>query len=253
MEDDFAIFSVEIYKHVTLNLALQEVWDDAYCAFAYIDKSMGSGVQVEQVIGRALRQPGAQHFNPDLPRILKSVRAKLGAEMPGVAIEGYVNASARKRSHLVPKKHCAVPQIDIDSSAAKGPLNTSIQGIIDFRQNKAGTEGLGELQRAVQGIGDGSKGTLVVLDVPHANRVTARWLVRREMRMLHPEAVKPLEFDGRFDALAEITGGPQVSGRGPRRYLSREQRTDVRGELSILSRRHPGEPGQGQDLLERSA
>lgn len=220
-EEDFAIFSAGTYKHVIFNLALQEGWDDPSCAFAYIDKSMGSGVQVEQVIGRVLRQPGAQHFaDPDLntasfyirvdnkqefPRILKSVRAKLGAEMPGVSIEGYVDASARKRSHLTPKKHCTVPQIHIDSSAAKAPLNLSVQGIIDFRQNQAATVGIGELQRAVQGIGDGSKGTVEVLDVPHANRVTARWLVRREMRMLHPEAVKPLEFDGRFDALVEIT------------------------------------------------
>lgn len=83
--------------------------------------------------------------------------------------------------------------------------NAAIEGIIDFRENAAATIGRGELQRVVQGIGDDTRGAVQVLDVPHANRVTARWLVRREMRALHPEAVKPTEFDTRFDALVEIT------------------------------------------------
>ncbi len=89
---------------IIFNLALQEGWDDPACAFAYIDKSMGSTVQVEQIIGRVLRQPGARHYpDPDLstanfyirvdnkqefPRILKAVRARLGAELSEVQIEG---------------------------------------------------------------------------------------------------------------------------------------------------------------------
>nr|WP_294552939.1 hypothetical protein [uncultured Rhodopila sp.] len=182
---------------------------------------MGSGVQVEQVIGRVLRQPGAEHYaDPDLntasffirvddkqefPRILKSVRAKLGAEMPDVCIEGYTDASARKRSVQLPKKPMTVPQIHIDMSEATSAMQQAMAGIIDFRHVPSATFGPGQLQRAVQGIGDGSKGAIEVLDVPHANRVTARWLVRREMRALHPEAVKPIEFDARFDALVEVT------------------------------------------------
>lgn len=220
-EEDFAVFSAGNYKHVIFNLALQEGWDDPSCAFAYIDKSMGSGVQVEQVIGRVLRQPGAQHYpDPDLntasfyirvdnkqefPRILKSVRAKLGAEMPDVNIEGYTDSSTRKRSAQAPKKQMTVPQIHIDSSAATAAIKEAVTGIIDFRNAPTATVGIGQLQRARQGIGDGSRGAIEILDVPHANRVTARWLVRREMRAHHPEAVKPVDFDARFDALVEIT------------------------------------------------
>ena len=220
-EEDFAVFSAGSYKHIIFNLALQEGWDDPACAFAYIDKSMGSGVQVEQVIGRVLRQPGAHHYaDPDLntasfyirvdnkqefPRILKSVRAKLGAEIPDVSIEGYTDSSTRKRSVQIPKKRMTVPQIHIDMSDATSAMQQAMAGIIDFRQAPAATFGPGQLQRAIQGIGDGSKGVVEVLDVPHANRVTARWLVRREMRTLHPEAVKPIEFDAKFDALVEVT------------------------------------------------
>lgn len=220
-EQDFAVFSAGNYKHIIFNLALQEGWDDPACSFAYIDKSMGSGVQVEQVIGRALRQPGARHYpDPDLntasfyirvddkqefPRILKSVQAKLGSELPEVSIEGYTDPGTRKRASQEPKKVLTVPQIHIDSSAATEAMKAAMEGIIDFRENPAATSGRGELQRVVQSIGDGTRGTVQVLEVPHANRVTARWLIRREMRALHPEAVKPIQFDDRFDALVEIT------------------------------------------------
>ena len=46
------------FRHVIFNLSLQEGWDDPLAYFAYIDKSMESNIQVEQIIGRLLRQPG---------------------------------------------------------------------------------------------------------------------------------------------------------------------------------------------------
>ena len=47
------------FRHVIFNLSLQEGWDDPLAYFAYIDKSMESNIQVEQIVGRLLRQPGA--------------------------------------------------------------------------------------------------------------------------------------------------------------------------------------------------
>jgi type III restriction enzyme len=52
----------ESSSHIIFNLSLQEGWDDPECCFAYIDKDMGSPDQVTQVVGRVLRQPGAQHY-----------------------------------------------------------------------------------------------------------------------------------------------------------------------------------------------
>ena len=215
------MFSAGNYKHVIFNLFLQEGWDDPECAFAYIGKSMGSGVQVEQVIGRVLRQPGARH-HPDsdlntanfynrvnnkqeFPRILKAVQATIAAETPEVQIDGYTDPSKLKKASQQPKSIRTVPEIHIDASRAAEPRQAAPAGINDFRKNPEATFGPGELHRVVQAIGDGSKGDVEVLDVPHSSRVTARWLVRREMRMLHPEAVKSVEFDGKFDALIEIT------------------------------------------------
>jgi type III restriction enzyme len=62
-DKDYAAFTAGNFRHVIFNLSLQEGWDDPLCYFAYIDKSMESNVQVEQTIGRLLRQPGAKHYS----------------------------------------------------------------------------------------------------------------------------------------------------------------------------------------------
>ncbi len=61
-DSDYTEFTQGNYRHIIFNLSLQEGWDDPFCYFAYIDKSMDSRVQVEQVIGRLLRQPGGKHY-----------------------------------------------------------------------------------------------------------------------------------------------------------------------------------------------
>ena len=59
-DDDFDKFQEGGYSHIIFNLSLQEGWDDPECNLAYIHKSMGSKLQVQQLIGRFLRQPGRQ-------------------------------------------------------------------------------------------------------------------------------------------------------------------------------------------------
>src|SRR5262249_34234070 len=65
-DSDFDEFRAGDYQHIIFNLSLQEGWDDPACYLAYIDKSMGSSVQVEQLIGRVLRQYGATHYDTPL-------------------------------------------------------------------------------------------------------------------------------------------------------------------------------------------
>lgn len=65
-ENDFDDFAAGNYSHIIFNLALQEGWDDPACYCAYIDKSMGSSIQVEQIIGRVLRQYNAEHYDSPL-------------------------------------------------------------------------------------------------------------------------------------------------------------------------------------------
>lgn len=221
-DDDFSVFSAGNYKHVIFNLALQEGWDDPACSFAYIDKSMGSNVQVEQVIGRVLRQPGARHYpdavlntatffirmdgKQEFSEILKLVQEKLGAEIPEVTVAGYTDPKDRLRSILEPKKRLQVPAIHIDAMDSQEFLAVAMAGIHDYQLDTVNTVGKGDIQRAVQAVGDGSKAHVQTMEALHSNRVTARWIVRREMCSLFYHASEAIEWaDKRFDARIEIT------------------------------------------------
>lgn len=53
------------HTHIICNRALQEGWDDPEAYIEYFDDQSNSYVRISQVIGRALRQPSATHFDDD--------------------------------------------------------------------------------------------------------------------------------------------------------------------------------------------
>lgn len=53
------------HTHIICNRALQEGWDDPEAYIEYFDDESNSYVRIAQVIGRALRQPGPQHFSDE--------------------------------------------------------------------------------------------------------------------------------------------------------------------------------------------
>lgn len=53
------------HRHIICNRALQEGWDDPEAYVEYFDDESSSYTRIAQIIGRALRQPGAQHFADD--------------------------------------------------------------------------------------------------------------------------------------------------------------------------------------------
>lgn len=230
-EDDFSAFRDGEYRHIIFNLGLQEGWDDPECCFAYIDKSMGSNLQVEQVIGRVLRQPGVKHYpDPDLntanffirvdekqifPQIMDTVQRRLAAECPEVKLDGFIDNRDRARSHLDPKKNFAVPEIHIDSSAAIEPLYTAIRQLTDYTEGAAAnTVGEGEIVRYIQPVGKKATGQVERKRTPHSNQVTARWFIRREIQSLYPEVIKSIDWaDRKFDARIEITSPAAIALR----------------------------------------
>jgi type III restriction enzyme len=191
---------------------------------------MGSTIQVEQIIGRVIRQPGAKH-HPDLdlntahfyirigakqefPQILETVRRKIAAEYPEVKLDGYSDRKERERTRRDPRVELTVPQIHIDleeaikfrGSTAEGPFIDAIKQIIDYRGDTTNTTGRGERMRAVQPIGDGSKAPIETTQLHHSNRVMARWIVKRTVQTRYPPAAQSVDWsDGRFDARVEIT------------------------------------------------
>ena len=183
---------------------------------------MGSAIQVEQVIGRVLRQPGARHYpdpylntanfyiridsRQEFPRILDVVRKKIAAEMPDVKLEGYSDGRDRQRARMDPKDALTIPEIHINADEALEALQGEVNLIPDYTNDRANVEGPGELSRAVQSIGDGTQAVVEIRTREHSNRVIARWLIRRAMQTLYPEAVKTVDWaDPRFEARVEVT------------------------------------------------
>jgi len=53
------------YTHIIFNKKLQEGWDDPSVYVCYFDGKTDSATRVQQVLGRALRQPKATHFSDE--------------------------------------------------------------------------------------------------------------------------------------------------------------------------------------------
>jgi type III restriction enzyme len=54
------------HHHVIFNQSLQEGWDDPEAYLCYFDEQTKSYVRIQQIVGRVLRQPNAQHSRNDL-------------------------------------------------------------------------------------------------------------------------------------------------------------------------------------------
>jgi type III restriction enzyme len=227
-DGDYDRFIEGGYEHIIFNLSLQEGWDDPACAFAYIDKEMASGRQITQVIGRALRQPGARHY-PDpilntahfyirtdeqgvFESILKDVNQQLVSEHP--AIEVTVRSTNRRAdgNREVPSKVRVVPTTAIYSGGASEPIRKVVQRMLDFRSGGENTVGQGSRAHVLQEIGTGAGAHYEWIEVEHSNRVTARTIFKRELQRLYAGGVRraggPINLIdielSKLDALIEI-------------------------------------------------
>jgi type III restriction enzyme len=54
------------HHHIIFNQALQEGWDDPEAFLCYFDEETKSYVRIQQIVGRVLRQPNAQHAGNEL-------------------------------------------------------------------------------------------------------------------------------------------------------------------------------------------
>lgn len=220
-EDDYALFKEGNYRHIIFNLTLQEGWDDPECCLAYIDKSMGSNVQIEQVIGRVLRQPGAQHYADDdlntaeffvrmddrqaFTEILKLVQAKLASEAPETKLTAYVGKSGRASTHLEPKEARTLPSIHVDAEDVIEPIAEAISRLRDYRKDDIYTVGEGRNVRAIQTIGSGTAAVIEEHTTEHSNPVLARFVLRRALQAQLPKAANVINWaDPKFDARIEI-------------------------------------------------
>ena len=228
-DSDYDRFMAGDYRHIIFNLSLQEGWDDPACAFAYIDKEMGSPDQVTQIVGRVLRQPGAQHYASSnlntahfyirtderavFQAILADVERKLAAESPEISITVRRETHGGNKPYKEPLRPRQVPTVSVDSTYAHAPVAAIVEATNNYRNDTDNTVGKGGRIQVLQTIGEGTSAVEEWVEVAHSNRVTARWVMRREVQRLFPSRGdrehNPINLcdieDARFDALLEYS------------------------------------------------
>jgi type III restriction enzyme len=217
-DKDYDEFVAGDYRHVIFNLSLQEGWDDPLCYFAYIDKSMGSNIAVEQIIGRLLRQPGAQHYPVErlnsahvyvrvdrrgvFADLLKKVNKKLKSDAPGIKI--VETSPGKPKPESIPaKEEKRIYETAYVTDDAIGPIQELLEGLSDYRKddgtNTKSAGGRTLIQRMI-GVDDEMK--LEWEEFEHTSLVSARWLFQREVLRRFSGALGVAPTDApKFDAM----------------------------------------------------
>jgi type III restriction enzyme len=224
-DKDYEGFVSGNFRHIIFNLSLQEGWDDPLAYFAYIDKSMDSRVQVEQVIGRVLRQPDAQHSASDRLNsaqfyvrvdrnkvfldIVRAVGKKLQTEAPELRVITSPPGKPKPVEYK-PKRAMAIPGTALDTVSAVEPVAILVSQLTNYQHAGAeSTQGEGSRAIVQRRVGGGDDGEIIWETFEQSSHVLARWIFQREVRKRHPGAlgVAPTS-DSKFDA--EIGLGSQA-------------------------------------------
>lgn len=231
-DNDFDEFQAGDYQHIIFNLSLQEGWDDPACYLAYIDKSMGSSIQVEQIIGRALRQYGAMHYdNPLLNSAhfflrvdsqsvfsdaIGSVKAKLQAEGAPIEIVDNFGGPGSSSEDLKPKEDAEVflCHVNVDAEAACELIAEIVSEFPTFIEGSVDTVGQAHSASQVidlKDLGNDGCGPNWTVD-GHTNPVRIRWLVNTALRTRSSRALAVADFkDSKFDVRVQVQSNANKS------------------------------------------
>ena len=224
-ENDFDAFCAGNYQHIIFNLGLQEGWDDPACYLAYIDKSIGSSIQVEQIIGRVLRQYGATHYDTPLlnsahfflrvdkhtvfTEAIDHVKQKLVADGVPIEITDYFTGGkdasgamdVEPRSVKAPLHH-----VFVDSTDAEKEIARIVKLFPTFSEGTPDT--VAEAHKATHVV------DLTNPDSPesvkwradsHTNTVRLRWLITTAIRSRSGRALSVVNLkDPKFDVRVQI-------------------------------------------------
>lgn len=223
-ENDFDQFAAGDYQHVIFNLGLQEGWDDPACHLAYIDKSMGSSIQVEQVMGRVLRQYGATHYDNSILNTahffirvdresvftdtIEKVKAKLKAEGAPLSITGNFGGAGSASEDQQPRDldGSLLHHIFVDSEAARARISELIDDFPSFADGDANTvAGAKGASTVIEVAGESTAQPVQWQEAGNTNPVRLRWLVStamksRSSRVLAVSNLHDPKFDVRVQA-----------------------------------------------------
>jgi len=216
-DKDYAEFMAGDFLHIIFNLSLQEGWDDPLAYFGYIDKSMESNIQVEQIVGRLLRQPGGQHYPVErlnsahfyirvdkrgvFNEILEKVNSKLSKDAPGIKIVETKPGKA-KPEPIPAKEEKTIFETAYITDQAIGPIADIIDSLTDYRNDDGSNiQSAGGRALIQHKIGEDSAVKFEWEEFEHTNLVVARWLFQREVMRRFQGALGVAPTDAaKFDA-----------------------------------------------------
>ena len=217
-DKDYEALTAGEFQHIIFNLSLQEGWDDPLCYCAYIDKSMESRVQVEQIVGRVLRQPGIRHYSPQrlntahfyvrvdkkkvFTDVLNAVGNKLHSEAPQIRLL-QVTPGKAEAVELKAKKALTVPETALESEDAVEPIAQLMGKMNDYRTDDGtNTKSAGSRVVIRRKVGTSSSGEPKWKPFEQTAMVRARWLFEREVRRKHLGALGVVDRSSpKLDAL----------------------------------------------------
>lgn len=223
-ESDFDEFQAGNFQHIIFNQGLQEGWDDPACYLGYIDKSMGSQIKVEQIIGRVLRQYDAKHYDSPLlnsahfflrvdkknvfTESIEAVRAKLQESGAAIEIVHTYGGGEGGSEDLEPKDDVAVVlhHVHADADDAVEAIAELVAKFPTFKEGDSDTQGGAHRKTETVDISNLDKeGGQDWITSGHANRVRLRWLVNNAIRARSRAALavvdlKASKFDVRVEA-----------------------------------------------------
>ncbi|EIF29507.1 hypothetical protein BCh11DRAFT_04952 [Burkholderia sp. Ch1-1] len=219
-ESDFDDFTAGDYQHIIFNLALQEGWDDPACYLAYIDKSMGSSIQVEQIIGRALRQYNATHYDTALlnsahfflrvdkqsvfVEAIDAVKKKLQKEGAPIEIISSFGGGGSGASDVKPKEDVTVSlsPVRVEADAAAKKIGELVSQFFTFDENSVDTVAQAHAAKKLIDLKklDGEDEPTSWIAQGQTNPVRLRWLVNNALRSRSNRALAATNLNGtKFD------------------------------------------------------
>lgn len=226
-ESDYQDFVAGDYRHIIFNQTLQEGWDDPAVYFAYVDKTMESPVQITQVLGRVLRQPGATHYEADrlntahfyvrvdrndaFAQVVEEVKKGLGGDAPEVRILTSPPGAEQPES-LPAKRTMVVPRTFISNAPTVDPVERVLAKVHDYSQDTVNTRGVGRRRTIQHTIGAAETVDSEWVDFEQSNRVSARWVFRREVSRRYRPALMVMNTDTpKFDAKVGVGSSAYAS------------------------------------------
>lgn len=209
-EKDYASFVKADYHHIIFNQTLQEGWDDPLVYFAYIDKTMGSTIAAEQIVGRLLRQPGRMlysspllngaevHVRVESNKVFEEVVAKtsekLRSDVPTVTVTK-TSPDQKLRRAIPPRGTYVVPEIAIHTEDAIDAMAEIIDNAPRFKSSDDNTTGIGRKAVVQRLVGSQDDPAFEWEEVGTSSKVVARWLFNRALRRFHRDVAAAITLD----------------------------------------------------------